>query len=448
MNENVKPLADKPQASGASTKGTAKAKAGSKKDGTDKGSAKVAPTKETPHKAAAKPQKPTAVKDTTKANPDVQPVAGPARMKRRHWSGIASFFGFVLAPLTALSLYLWIIAADQYASTAGFTVRSEEGGFLPESFGGLVQLAGGGGAADGDILFEYIQSQEIVSAVDAKLNILDHYSSGWPRDFLFSIWPDATLEELNWFWQRFVRLSYDKSSGLIEVQVLAFEPEMAQKIALEIVAHSQNLINNLSTQAREDAMRYARRDVEETIRRLKEAREALTEFRTRTQILDPAADIQGRVGLLQSLQQQLAQTLIEHDMLRETVSENDPRIAKLQRLISVIRERIASEGQTYSSARTTGTDTEDYPKLLAEYESLVIDQKFAEETYRASLAALDIARQTAARESRYLAVYIPPTQAQKSEYPRRFVLLGLTTMMLLLVWATLALVYYSIRDRG
>ena len=404
---------------------------------------------QSPAKAPTPVEVPTATKKPTAAN-TVRAVASPARMKRRHWAGVGSFFGLVLAPLIIFSLYLWILAADQYASTTGFTVRSEEGGGASEVFGGLMQLAGSsGGAMDADILFEYIQSQEIVSEVESKLDIRNHYSSNWPSDFLFSIWPDATSEELNWFWQRFVNLSYDKSSGLIEVQVLAFDPQTAQDIATEIVKLSQSLINDLSIQAREDATRYARDELEVNLVRLKAAREALTGFRTRTQILDPAADIQARMGVLQNLQQQLAQTLIEHDMLSETVNASDPRIEKFQRRIEVIRQRIASEGQTYASARTTtGAVGEDYPLLLAEYESLMIDQQFAEETYRVALAALDVAKAKAARQSRYLAVYIQPTKAEKSESPRRFVLLGLTALLLLLLWSTLVLIYYSVRDRG
>lgn len=404
---------------------------------------------QSPAKAPAPVEVPTATKKPTAAN-TVRAVASPARMKRRHWAGVGSFLGLVVAPLIIFSLYLWVLAADQYASTTGFTVRSEEGGGASEVFGGLMQLAGSsGGAMDADILFEYIQSQEIVSEVESKLDIRNHYSSNWPSDFLFSIWPDATSEELNWFWQRFVNLSYDKSSGLIEVQVLAFDPQTAQDIATEIVKLSQSLINDLSIQAREDATRYAREELEDNLERLKAAREALTGFRTRTQILDPAADIQARMGVLQNLQQQLAQTLIEHDMLSETVNASDPRIEKFQRRIEVIRQRIASEGQTYASARTTtGAVGEDYPLLLAEYESLMIDQQFSEETYRVALAALDVAKAKAARQSRYLAVYIQPTKAEKSEYPRRFVLLGLTALLLLLLWSTLVLIYYSVRDRG
>ena len=63
---------------------------------------------------------------------------------------------------------------------------------------------------------------------------------------------------------------------------------------------------------------------------------------------------------------------------------------------------------------------EDYPTLLAEYEGLVVDREFAEESYRAALAALDGARANASRQSRYLATYVEPTYPETAEFPQRW----------------------------
>jgi capsular polysaccharide transport system permease protein len=114
----------------------------------------------------------------------------------------------------------------------------------------------------------------------------------------------------------------------------------------------------------------------------------------------------------------------------------------------VIRERIAEERDAFASSPETGVGRQDYPRLIAEYEGLVVDREFAEETYRAALAGLDAARAQAQRQSRYLATYIEPTLAQSAEFPRRFVLAGLVGLVLVLGWAILALVYYSVRDRA
>ncbi|MEX0365775.1 MAG: sugar transporter [Ruegeria sp.] len=383
------------------------------------------------------------------SGPPVLPVASPARMRNRHWGLIASFVALVLAPLAALAFYLWSIAEDQYSSVTGFTVRSEEGAAAAEMLGGLAQFTGNPTATDGDILYEYIQSQDLVRQVNEQIDLRAHYAQHWPDDFLFSIWPDASLEDLLWYWQRMVTISYDQSSGLIEVRVLAFDRETAQTIAGEIVRLSQDLVNDLNIQAREDAIGYARDNLDQAEARLKSIREDLMEFRSRTRIVDPEADIEGRMGVMSNLQQQLAEALIEYDLLRDTVSPSDPRVEKAQRRIDVIRERIAVERQTFTSANTdTGAIGEDYPTLLAEYESLVVDGEFAAEAYQLAQAALDLARDTAARQSRYLATYIRPTLAEDAEYPRRFVLLAMAALFLLMAWSIMTLIYYSIRDRG
>ncbi|MEX5516762.1 sugar transporter [Pseudophaeobacter sp. 1A09344] len=377
------------------------------------------------------------------------PMARPAHMRRRHWGLIASFVLMVLAPLAAAVFYLWAVAEDQYISTAGFTVRSQESGGATDILGGLANFAGNTTASDSDILYEFIQSQEMVESVDKAVPLRPHYSQYWPDDWVFSLWPDATLEQMIWYWQRIVGISYDSGSGLIEVQAAAFDPETAQAITRSIVSVSQTRINALNEQAREDAMRYAREDLDEALERLKGAREALTQFRTRTRIVDPAADIQGRMGVMNNLQQQLAAALIEYDLLRGTVGEGDPRLKKAQQHIDVIRDRIDIERQTFASTNTdTGAVGEDYPSLISEFERLTVDLQYAEETYRAALTALEVARDEATRQSRYLATYIKPTRAQESEYPDRPMLAGLVGLFLLLIWSVLALIYYSIRDRS
>lgn len=380
----------------------------------------------------------------------VTPPARPARMRRRHWGVLGSFFVMVLVPFLGLLAYLMLFAEDQYSSVTGFTVRQEEGGNASELLGGLAQLTGAtGGASDGDILYEFILSQSLVRTVDEQVGLVDHYSAHWTTDPLFSLWPEPTIEDLEWYWQRIVSVSFDAGSGLIEVQVVAFDPETAREISQVIVAQSQDMINALNEQAREDAMRYARADLDEAVARLKTAREALTAFRTRTQIVDPEADIQGRMGVMNNLQQQLAEALIEYDLLTQTTSGDDPRVVQARRRIEVIRIRISDERQSFASdSPVNAPASDDYPSLIAEYEGLVVDREFAESTYRAALTALDLARTTAQRKSRYLATYVEPTLAESSQYPRRLTIIGLAGLFLLLGWGVLVLVYYSIRDRA
>lgn len=377
---------------------------------------------------------------------EVRPAADEARVHRRHLGLILSLVMIVVLPLCLIGAYLWFVAEVQYASKTGFTVRQEESGSASELLGGLAEFAGAGQQSDSDILYEYIRSQELVERIREDLDIVGHYSQYWPDDPVFALPPDATIEDLVDYWQRIVRISYDQSTGLIELRVIGFDPGFAQNVAQAIVRESQIMINALNDQARTDLMQYAEQDLDRALERLRDARQALTEFRTRTRIVDPTEDVQGQFGVLNNLQQQLAEALIEYDLLSGVADPNDPRLVQIKRRIDVTRDRIAQERETLSSDVVSGAGV-DFPTLMAEYESLVVDREFAEETYRAALSAVDIARDNASRQTRYLATYVRPTLAQSSEYPQRVMLFGLAALFLTMIWAILALVYYSIRDR-
>ncbi len=378
---------------------------------------------------------------------EVRPVATPARMQRRHWGLLLAFIVLVLVPFGAVVFYLWSFAEDQYASTTGFTVRQEETESASQLMGGLADfMGGGGGSTDTDVLYEFIQSQEIVERVDEQVDLAAHYGQNWPDDPAFAIWPGASVEDLLWYWRRVVRISYDQNSGLIDVEVRAFDPETARQIARLIVDESQVMINALNEAAREETMAQAARDLDEAGERLREVRQQLTDFRVRTQIIDPEADMQARMGVLDNLQQQLAEALIDYDLLLQSTDEDDPRSRQSRRRIEVIRERIRQERENFASGDVTVAGT-DYPTLLSDYESLRTDREFAEEAYRAALTALDSARSNAQRQSRYLATHINPTLPQTAGYPQRPVLAGLAGLFLLMIWAIGALVYYSLRDR-
>ncbi|SNT37311.1 capsular polysaccharide transport system permease protein [[Luteovulum] sphaeroides subsp. megalophilum] len=377
------------------------------------------------------------------------PAAAPrAAARLRHHGLLASFLGLVLAPTLASGLYLFAIAEDQYTSTVGFSVRTEEMGSALDLLGGLSSfgLTGGGSASDSDILYQFIQSQELVQRINERIDLRAIYSKpGF--DPVFSFDPDGGIEDLVDYWKDMVRISYDSTTGLIELRVHAFTPEDAQAVAQGILDESNRMINDLSAIARADATRYAREELDNAVERLRVQRVAMTEFRSRTQIVDPSADIQAQMGLLNTLQQQLASASIDLNLLRQTTQPSDPRIAQNERRIGVIEELIQREREKFGLGGGTGTGASTYSTMIAEFERLTVDLDFAEKAYIAALTNHDAAIAEAQRMSRYLATYVRPTLAQQSLYPQR----GLLTLMIggfaLMLWAIGMLIYYSVRDR-
>lgn len=403
------------------------------------------------------------------AQRQIAPPVAPARSKLRHWLALASFVVLVGLPVLVSAWYLWTRAQDRYVSYAGFSVRTEEIGSAFELLGGVAQMSGSS-SSDTDILYKFIQSPELVARTNARLDLREIWGrpgKDWgdsshdpvfaynPAGVIPSFFgtearpPRGSIEDLTDHWARMVKVYSDSGTGLIDLEVQAFTATEAQAIAQVIYEESSDMINRLSAIARNDATAYARDELNQAVERLKQARQAMTRFRNETQIVDPSASIQGQMGILSSLQSQLAQTLIDLDILRQTTRENDPRITQTERRVQVIEDRIEQERRKLGlgSNSAQASDENAFANLVGQYESLAVDLQFAEQSYTAALSAFDTAQAEAQRQSRYLAAHVNPTLPESSTRPDRLELTGLVALFAFLTWATLVLAVYALRDR-
>lgn len=357
-----------------------------------------------------------------------------------------SFLLVVALPTLVSAIYLWTRAVDQYVSTVAFSVRKEDASPSIEILGGITQLTGSGGAADTDILYDFLRSEDIVAKIDNNIDLRTRFSKAWPEDPVFALDPSLPIEDVTKYWQKQVDVIYSTSTRLITVRVSAFTPEDAKIIADATFDEASRTINRLSDIAREDATKFARAELERSQERLTKTRQEMTAFRMRTQIVDPQADLAGQMGVLNTLQAQLAEALVAFDTLTENARRDDPRVTQARLKIDAIRARIAEERSRFG-ASGEAADGKNYAELMAEYEKLASDMEFAERTFRAAQASYEVALADAQRQSRYLAAHIQPKLAETSIEPNRIWLLATIFAVMLIGWSIMLLIYYSIRDR-
>lgn len=375
-----------------------------------------------------------------------RPVAAPAaaaRLKSRHLALWLGFLVLVLLPTALSGGYLAMIAADQYDATASFAVRSEKPASVSTLLGGIAPLSGTSDT-DAAMVAAYLQSPALVDELDRRLGLRAIFSRHSRADPVFGFDPGGSREDLADYWGRMVSVSYDAGTGLIDVQARAFTAQDAQRVAQEAFDAASRMINRLSAIAQNDTTRAAREEVRLATGRLNQSRAALQAFRTRTGFVEPGLDVTSQSGLIGALQQQLASGMVTLGLLQRTTQPDDPRIAEATRRLQVIRDEIAAQRQGVAEG---ASGQEGYARLMAEYERLMTEQSFAEKTYLAGQSALDAAEAAARSQSYYLAAYQTPMLAQTAEYPRRLLLTGLVALFGFLIWAVLALIYYSLRDR-
>ena len=86
-------------------------------------------------------------------------------------------------------------------------------------------------------------------------------------------------------------------------------------------------------------------------------------------------------------------------------------------------------------------------QLFGEYERLLVDVEFAEQSYQAARAVFETALSDARRDTRYLAAHVLPTLAEQSMFPKRGLILSFIALGAFLAWALTALLAFSFLDR-
>lgn len=381
-----------------------------------------------------------------------------ARLKLRHMVIAASFLGLVVAPAIVGTSYMLFVAADQYHSSASFSVRSiDSGSAASDILGMFAQSSGPSTTSDSYILMDYVMSERMVAELDQHFNLEELFK---PRgaDFFYGIGKDLPIEDKLDYWRSMASINFDMSSGIMQLEIKSFDPSQSQEITNFVLARCEALINDLSMKAREEVLKTARSEILLAEKRLADARIALREFRDVSQEVDPIEGAKLATQLVGGLEQQLASLNADLSTALTQMGEDTPRIRVLKARIGSIekqidfeRQRLGSGGATSEQQAATGSSPQagrDVAGRLQIYEQLETEREFGERTYTAALAGMESARMDANGKQRYLAVFVNPTLSEMAQYPARLLNSFLVLLAGLFVWGVLTMSYYNIRDRA
>lgn len=366
--------------------------------------------------------------------------------RRRSGKLWASFFLCVLLPLMAASFYYTNIATDRYAARSGFSIRGIDTNAGIDGIGALTGLASTGSTtSDSYIVLSYLASRELLEAVDQQLDLRSVYSSK-EVDLLSRLSKDAPVEDFLAYWDRRIHTQFDPSSGIIEFEVQSLSSEHAREIATAVLTLTQTLVNELSANARNDALRFAREEVELQESRLRDALEAIRDFRASEQSVDPSASAGLEIELIASLESRLIDVNARISALRETLDENAPSLLALRRTAEALTQQINERRNAIGGNRLGESGDSEVTQQLARYEELEVERSLAQQAYASALTSLEQARRDADRQQRYLAVHLRPQAAESAKYPRSMRNLLVMGFALFAVWGIGTLMTYSVRD--
>lgn len=357
-----------------------------------------------------------------------------------------SFLFCVILPLLTVSCYYLSIATDRYAARAGFSIRGIDTSSGIDGIGALTGLASSGSTtSDSYIVLGYLESRELLEAVDTELDLHGMYSSS-EVDIISRLAPDVTVEGFLRYWVRHIQTQFDPTTGIIEFEVQSFNDEHAQNIADTVLSLTQTFVNDISANARSDALRFAREEVQLQEARLRQSLATIREFRSSEQSVDPLASASLDIELIASLESRLIDVNARISVLRATLNEDAPTLAALIRNADALAEQIVDRREAIGSDMSNESGLSAVTQQLAQYEELEVERSLAQQAYASALSSLEQARRDADRQQRYLAVHLRPQVAEEAMYPLGLRNILILSFALVSAWGIGTLMTYSVRD--
>ena len=357
-----------------------------------------------------------------------------------------SFAICILMPLGLLSFYYAAMATDRFAARAGFSIRGIDSGGGIDGIGALTGLASAGSTtSESYIVLSYLSSRTLLEGVDERLDLRGVFSQ-FDIDWASRLKQNVKVEEFVKYWNRKIHTQFDPTSGIIEFEVQSFSAVHSHDIANAVLDLTQKLVNDLSSTARRDALRFAREEVKLQETRLRQARTAIRDFRTSEQTVNPSASAALEIELIASLESRLIDVNTRVDALRQSLDENAPSLVALLRNSEAISAQIIERRAVIGSNPLEDTGVSAITQQLARYETLEVERSLAEQAYASSLASIEQARRDADRQQRYLAIHLRPQVAETAKYPRSLPNILIVAFALIASWGIGTLITYSVKD--
>lgn len=357
--------------------------------------------------------------------------------------------GLVMLVLpTALgTVYYGGFAADRFVSHSIVGVKDTSGS--GSSSGGASGIAGlllGGSSPTsiGDTLYlaNYIHSMDLLRRLDAKYKLREHYSGHAGADPLYRVWGWMSQESFLDYFRNRVEISQDDLSGLVTIDVQAFDPAYAQQVTQGILAESESFINEYSHRIARDKMVFAETEVERARVKLTDIKQEVLAFQTTYKLLDPTSQAVAASGLTASLQARLAAQEADLKAALAIMQEDAYQVRTLRSQVAATQAQLETE-RLRSTANVNGAQL---PALTIKYQELLTRAAFSEEALKQALLAMEQARLDASRKLRTLVVVEPPTKPEEAIYPRRLYNLLTVIAVAAMFYAIVRLMLATIRE--
>ncbi|EKB18659.1 polysaccharide transporter [Aeromonas veronii] len=348
-------------------------------------------------------------------------------------------FLWVVVCFSLAALYYGAIASDRYVSQASLIIKqADQLKMLPDA----LSMLGLGGSNHQDVLViqDYLKSWDMLDTLDKELQLKKHYQSD-SADMFSRLPEDATREEFLAFYRDHLTISLDELSGVLTVNLQAFEPEYAKRVVTLMLKESEGFINRLSHQVAMDQLKFVETEVARSHERLLQEREKMLAFQNQHQLMSPEATSTAMIGVVSELEAELVRQDAELKRLQIYMNPSAPDVIAVKDRVEALTRQLAQE-----KMRLTSGDKKSLNEVNADYQAVQVQTQLAADVYKTGLVSMEQARVEAYRKLKHLLVVSQPSVAEEAEYPRRLYNLATIGVLLCLFYGLVVMGLATLRE--
>ncbi len=323
---------------------------------------------------------------------------------------------FVFLPTLVAGYYFYAIATPMYATQSEFVIQKADSG----AAGGLGSLFAGSGLAtsqDSVTVQSYLSSRDAMLRLSADLGFKAHFQN--PEiDPLQRLEADASNEAAYKLYQRYVKIGFDPTEGIIKLEVVAASPEASAAFSEALIQYAEARVDNLTQRLREDQMAGAVESYAEAETKRAQAQAEVLRLQTDLQVLDPTSETGSVMSQVTALETQVNEKRLQLQQLLDNSRPNQARvdgvrgdISRLEALIADLRSKLTS---------TSGSTGESLAQISGQLAVAQSDLETRTLLMQQALQQLESARIEANKQTRYLEMGVHPVAPDQPTYPRAF----------------------------
>lgn len=321
---------------------------------------------------------------------------------------------FILV-VSFITISYFIFSSDRYVSEAIIIIQNTDQ-ITTQTFDVTTLLSGveGPNKTDQLILSEYLLSIDMLKKLDKSLDLRAHYSNNrW--DFVSRMWLGKYYQE--WFYRYYlsrVAVKYDDISGVLRIEVQAYDPKTANNIARLLVQEGEIFMNEMSHAVARVQVEFLEKQVAEAQDQVLQASKNILTFQNQKGLISPTTTVESINAIIANLEEQRIKLQTQIDSLPKNLDNNHPTKKTLKQSLRAVERQISQE-----QVRLASTKGKSLNSLMEQEQLLQLELKFKQDIYKTSLIALEKGKMDAARTIKQVSVVQQPNIPEYAWQPRR-----------------------------